>query len=762
MNLAIADITSGLILLLLIMNPVCAFDEMRSNIYNLTQKEVILDGADFSGLYYDIDDNFMTEKLTLKLHNVSQDGASAILSDQLDSSGERDITYTVAADPIDFSFDRWGQYYEIWYLGDDYFAAYGDEVTWSMEESGQSVPLLYDMSENSNLMANEQLSLILIDDDDEEILNYATPLDLEEGYQLAVKNVDADGKKVEVELSKDGNAIDNKVIMISDENQNIGDATYYYKKYLGNTKDLIIIAVHFDQIIGAHNESVAVTDGTFQISDHPISIESATSVNPVDQTISMDNKDRQITIQKNQDHVLIGSLYIKTSNQDIIDAKHPLRYYVYKKYNDSGSYELHSSVANLSLHQITWNSATFPGFFYDIDNDISTEQLSLYLSNATSDRATLSDQVDASGLRGLIYTSSAADKSFKFKSWGQYKAIGFLGDEYFAAYDGTVSDFMKKFNQSYAYIYEKSKNANLLTNEQISKVLMDTDSQVTISSDSPLRLEEGYILAVKSADVNGNKVQLDLSKNGQVVDTKIIQPSIDKADMSDQTYYYKSDLGDTKEIVQLAVHFKNAFAGPSSSIATVDGIFQISDTPVSLKPDQQYGKMSVRQIDPNALTITMDNKDNQITLSPNKDISLMGGINIYVADQDEISDEEPLRYYLYKYIDVEGAAPATEAAAPEMVASDQGQLSEIQKNVTENVISTKENQTAGSELLGKVEHNTSDKQPVKENGTLSMVAVKETESKSLPGFQGLLSLTGLLSLAWILLGKKMGNERDLE
>ena len=761
MNLTISSAALGFFSLILIIASVCALDEIRSDIYNLSQKEVVLDGAAFSGLYYDIDSNYMTETLTIRLNNISSDGANAILSDEPDSSSQRGITYTTwTQEPTEFSFDRWGQYYDIYYLGDEYLAKYDDEVTDSMIESGQLVPLLYDWSENSDLMANEQLSLILLDDDDEEIINGTTPLILEEGYQLAIKNVDADGKKVQVELSKDGNPIDNKVIEISNENSNIDVETYYYKKDLGNTKDIVIIAVHLERILSSHNESYVVADGIFQISDQPISLESATNTNPVDIIITLDNENRKITVHKNQDQVLVGSLRIKTSDQDIVDAKHPLRYYVYKKYNESGSYELHSSVANLSSPQFAWNGSNFPGFYNDIDDDISTEQLLLNLSNVSPDRATLSDQLDANGLRGLVYTSRAANKSFKLKLWGQYKVIGFLGDPYFAAYDnaGIVDQHTKMANRNYAYLYEKSENANLMTNEQISKVLMDTDAQITISSEAPLRLEEGYQLAISSADVKGNKVQLNLSKNGTEIDTKIIQPSIDNADMSDQTYYYKSNIGDTEDIVQLAVHFKNAFAGSNSSIATVDGIFQISDAPVLLKPDGQYDMMSVRQIDPDALAITMDNKDNQITLSPNKDITLMGDICLYTADQydDEynISDIEPLRYYIYKYINVEGEALASEEASSEEV-----QVKEVQESPHQDMDQAmgdhQENRLPTAEITENVKNVSSRNGPTKENRTLAMTAVEGSGSRSLPGFPVTLAITGLLSSALILRSRKL-------
>jgi hypothetical protein len=120
--------------------------------------------------------------------------------------------------------------------------------------------------------------------------------------------------------------------------------------------------------------------------------------------------------------------------------------------------------------------------------------------------------------------------------------------------------------------------------------------------------------------------------------------------MKDKTYYYKKDIGETnetKDIVILAVHFRDAFRSAGNNAATIDGVFQISETPISIKIGQQYDEMSVRSIDPITGTIMLDNKDHPITLSKNRDITLMGNINIKTADQDYISDNYPLRYYLY-------------------------------------------------------------------------------------------------------------------
>jgi hypothetical protein len=137
-------------------------------------------------------------------------------------------------------------------------------------------------------------------------------------------------------------------------------------------------------------------------------------------------------------------------------------------------------------------------------------------------------------------------------------------------------------------------------------------------------------------------VYLQLLKDGQVVDESFIAPSVDNAGMADKTYYYRKDLGETKDMVLIAVHFRSTYKDEEQALAAIDGIWQISETPTPLKSDQQYDKMSLRNVDPTAMTITMDNKDNQVVLKKKIDVGLMPSINLRTADN------ETLRYYIYK------------------------------------------------------------------------------------------------------------------
>ena len=119
---------------------------------------------------------------------------------------------------------------------------------------------------------------------------------------------------------------------------------------------------------------------------------------------------------------------------------------------------------------------------------------------------------------------------------------------------------------------------------------------MTVTSGTPLKLEEGYELAIKSIDIDGNKVYLELNKDGVMVDSKVIEPSTENALMPDKTYYYKKDVADSNDLVIIAVHFKNAFRGADQNLATVDGTWQISEVATEVDVDTEYEKMRIATV----------------------------------------------------------------------------------------------------------------------------------------------------------------------
>ncbi|MDQ1261133.1 MAG: S-layer protein [Euryarchaeota archaeon] len=286
--------------------------------------------------------------------------------------------------------------------------------------------------------------------------------------------------------------------------------------------------------------------------------------------------------------------------------------------------EIRGQVANSDFE---WNAQNFAGFYYDIDKDLGTEKISTYVTYGKLEEP-----------NGVVYTTTAQANSFEFEDWGAYHVIGFLGKKYFAGY--AENENMDEWNE---VLFRESTDENSLTEEQLQSILMDSDTQTTITASLPLMLAEGYVLAIKYIDSNG--ILVELSKSGAVMDSKVLMPSKDGATMADKTYLYRTDEGEQKGVVIIAVHFKNAVTIQNQTVATVDGLWQISDTPTHVKIDTEFGKMRIASV--SADTIVMDNKDNSIALSKNKDTELLGDIRIKTADQSVIDDENPIRYYIY-------------------------------------------------------------------------------------------------------------------
>jgi hypothetical protein len=69
-------------------------------------------------------------------------------------------------------------------------------------------------------------------------------------------------------------------------------------------------------------------------------------------------------------------------------------------------------------------------------------------------------------------------------------------------------------------------------------------------------------------------------------------------------------------------------------VAKVDGIWQISDSPVDIAKGTEYDKTTIQNVSP--ATIVMEDENNDITLSKNMEISMMPGVNIKTADSGKL------------------------------------------------------------------------------------------------------------------------------
>ncbi|WP_318531600.1 S-layer protein domain-containing protein, partial [Methanohalophilus profundi] len=215
----------------------------------------------------------------------------------------------------------------------------------------------------------------------------------------------------------------------------------------------------------------------------------------------------------------------------------------------------------------TWDAQNFAGFWYDIDEDDSSE--TLIINQSTGVIAEEEDLVyEAAAVTGqepeFAFTANASTSALY-----DYSKVGLFAEEYFAV-DGEV--------------------------DTLSKILMDDDTSYTVRTGESLELANGYAITPQQIDVDGNKVWLELTKDGEFVDDKIVNTAGD-ATTANKTWFYEQDVGDYEDIATIMVHIDEVFQGQVDSLCVIEGVFQVSEDPLVLEVDDEFGELIVTSVD---------------------------------------------------------------------------------------------------------------------------------------------------------------------
>lgn len=540
---------------------------------------------DFGWFYYDLDKDVGGELLSVEAHGRAAE--------------QGHIIYTSSAWSSDFEFKPWGKYQSVAFLGKRYFAGYPDSP----------------FTDTKSALEKGELREILIDDKNTHILNYSHPLSLLDGYILAVKEISASDGKVNFVLVKGNTPVDIGVVAIG--------GTYAFK----NNDELPLILIHVSNALGGDKSRTVQVDGVFQLSDVPV-----VRMKDGDKLGNMelvDLTDKEIVLKTDKDLSLTQDTVVPLTDQLMITVVNEtnLFYYPVGAITDYGYHEVRGPVFSddskvavklgqyPSTAQARWNSVNFTGFYFSSENKIGSESLTLFPPNGrTVTRPAKIDVVNgAARWNGLQYVSFIQPKQYEFNPWGYYFVISFLGESWFAGYNVGAKG---------------SDSLNLLEHQKLGKVLIDQEKRGMIVAGN-YTLAEGYELYIR--DVTKDKIFVHLLKNGQLVDSSVV--------VSNSTYTYKKDLGDIKDMPIIMMHVDRIFSDGKNKFASIDGLFQLSDTYVlSVEPGSGLGDLEI--VPTNFGILSMWNHDT-ITLSRNSNVDLWPGMSIRVADNDT------LRYYPY-------------------------------------------------------------------------------------------------------------------
>ena len=310
---------------------------------------------------------------------------------------------------------------------------------------------------------------------------------------------------------------------------------------------------------------------------------------------------------------------------------------------DDPTYKIRSSVYDSSdsstdLGDFYWDANSFTGFWYPIKPGISSEVLYLHNDNDSS-----VFELGHKIAEGDLYYVSKAQKK-KTKIAGCDDAGKYIVDDA----DLEFYYLMGFFGPQYVVMPEDTCDLSQgCKPEKIAKILLETDSDFKkqMHTAEEWKLAGGWSLVAQQIDVEGNKVWVQLKKDGVEIDSEVTSGDMNLT-APERTYVYTDSedypifycyvdsifMGSDTEFVV----FKYAFL--RDEITTIEngdtyGIFDVEGFAVpALMDGIDYagsGKDTILNTDDNALVLS-SNKD--ISLNADKNIDLHAGMYLSTAD----------------------------------------------------------------------------------------------------------------------------------
>ena len=628
--------------------------EVRGPVYNGSDVESIVESysgssnyiemnaTNFAGFYYDLDDGLESEYL--RIYNNGKEG-------------------TNDADPL--SGDKIPEgglvYYSVINMTDYEYAYNETEIDTDGDEIRTQYPVIGLFAEEYVPLKNttpDLLAKLIQDNDDEVTLRTGTSYDLGHGYELTAQQIDVEGDKVWMELSKDGEFVEDQVVDLTDKNY----AIWSYEEDVAGEDDVEVLRVRVTDVFQGQVDSLAVVEGVWMIDYmNVVEIEDDDTFGELevqttgniegfdDQGIMMWN-DNSMTLDEDDTEEIAEGLSFKTAD---VESGGPMRFYLMKEYTEPGTYEIRGEV--FEDEPGNWTYANFAGFYYDLDDNLTSESLIIDKSGTFDQTSSKINDTE------LIYYANITETGFEI----DYNDKDTDGDDIRQTYP-VIGLFAE------AYVPLKNDTPDLLA-----KLILDNDDEVTLrtgSSYSSYDIGYGYELTAQQIDVEGDKVWMELSKDGEFVEDQVVDLT---GETGSATWSYEEDVAGEDDVEVLRVRVTDVFQGQVDSLAVIEGVWMIDYmNVVEIEDDDTFGELEVQtagNLGNDVYGIMMWN-DNSMTLDEDDTEEIAEGLAFRTADVESGSDT--LRYYLYKEVTIEGEEPAeptepTEPTEPEEPATNE-------------------------------------------------------------------------------------------
>ncbi len=277
-------------------------------------------------------------------------------------------------------------------------------------------------------------------------------------------------------------------------------------------------------------------------------------------------------------------------------------------------------------------------FYYDIDSGAGGEILNIDVGDPAQRTVELNK---------LTYETSAFNISFKCRQFGNYSAIGFLGEKYLAAYtnDSKIAE----------------KPVDLLSRRILSKILIDDNTNYSLTEGKKLALGDevpggDYVLLATNINTTSGTAVISILRKGIQVYHKTVKPgyiviyerAVDKVytvnGIEKEGYRYFP-----ASLPEIAVHVDSISTENGNATVVIDGIFRLSDKYTDIDPE--YGLLGITEISEKGIIMKNRMKVN-LSISDNMDFVNAQGTYIspiyFISNiRLKLSNSTKLRIFVY-------------------------------------------------------------------------------------------------------------------
>ena len=486
---------------------------------------------------------------------------------------------------------------------------------------------------------------------DKKILKEGVPWDIVGGFTLNVTQVGSDGDSVILSLEKNGAELDTSIVDISCT----GDKRYMYTETISGVSGVVVFFCYIDAVCVGDPSSVQLKY-VYLIDNDVEKISVGTTYGNMEvKTAGADrivlHNDGNIDLSQNTDVEIMNDMYFRVADSDTV------RFYPYKLHTEPGDYDVRGTVVEalpncniveagtggVGTVKYVWSPYNYAAFWYDLDDDLSTEYLNI-TTLKTGDNRTIVE-------KNLTYSTRPVAQRYQFNKDNVDPGTGANGQ--LGMIDGAaVTSYYIEGWMAEKYVAISSggsdnKNANKIV-ELLVEFKSSSDKQ-TLATEDEWDLGGGFTLTAKQIDLQGNKVWLSLGKNGKEIDSSVIDAN------TDSRYMYTETLSGVEDVVVFFCNVDAVFRGTESNLVQVKYVFLIDNDVEKIVTSTTYGNMEVKTA--SAAQIILKN-DGDIDLSKNTDVEIMDDMYFKVADSDTV------RFYPFVERTIDGTVPTPPETIP--------------------------------------------------------------------------------------------------